>query len=89
MKNIKEYEKLQLQTNDLNSVENFNLMSRKMKSVQFVKSLQQIRPGGEIKMEEPIINEAEEELNIDYQVCVLVVYNINRGYLNYYIHGIH
>lgn len=33
MKNIKEYEKLQLQTNDLNSVENFNLMSRKMKSV--------------------------------------------------------
>lgn len=33
IKTINEYEKLQLQTNDLTSVENFNLMSRKMKSV--------------------------------------------------------
>lgn len=33
IKTINEYEKLQLQTNDLTSVENFNIMSRKMKSV--------------------------------------------------------
>lgn len=67
IKTIKDYEKLQLQTNQLKSIEEFNQKCKKIKSVKNNKYINiQLKNGINININEE--NENKNEENDEYEV---------------------